>query len=263
MKKYLWVCGLLLFVSFFVTYQYEKRAHDAGTADRRGQLPAVAANDAPEPRAYSKQANRNSPGWNFAHLVFGWPNGVTVWAVLVTLVVIAEQTHETRRAANATSIAAENAMVQSELSRKTLIQQYRPKLIVRGCVPLKGKLSLVIVNTGGTPAYLTELLFSLKVLDGTPPVAGFASQLPAEVRFAPGEMLSHFIEFEPEIMRAIQAKDKALTLGAVEDSILCIALLRYRDDLGINRVTGISRAYDARFAKFVPVQWSAEDEYAD
>jgi hypothetical protein len=54
----------------------------------------------------AENAARHLPRW---YRVFGWPDGITTWAILLTLVAIAEQTSQTRRAADATADSANAA----------------------------------------------------------------------------------------------------------------------------------------------------------
>lgn len=52
---------------------------------------------------YVALQKQEHPGWvppNWYH-IFSWPEGVTTWAVILTLLAIAEQTSETRKAAEA------------------------------------------------------------------------------------------------------------------------------------------------------------------
>jgi hypothetical protein len=54
----------------------------------------------------AEDAARHLPRW---YRIFGWPEGITTWAILLTLMAIAEQTNQTRRAADAGADAANAA----------------------------------------------------------------------------------------------------------------------------------------------------------
>jgi hypothetical protein len=54
----------------------------------------------------AENAARHLPRW---YRVFGWPEGITTWAILLTLLALAEQTSQTRRAADATAETANAA----------------------------------------------------------------------------------------------------------------------------------------------------------
>lgn len=54
----------------------------------------------------AEDAARHLPRW---YRIFGWPEGITAWAILLTLIAIAEQTNQTRRAADAGADAANAA----------------------------------------------------------------------------------------------------------------------------------------------------------
>lgn len=75
---------------------------------------------APPPGSYSEDcdkgadsAARHLPAW---YRAFSWPEGVTAWAILLTLFTISEQTNQTRRAAEATFLSAQ-ALVNAERAR--------------------------------------------------------------------------------------------------------------------------------------------------
>lgn len=55
------------------------------------------------------------PSW---YGFFRWPNGTTTWAIILTLIVIADQTKQTAKAARAGQTAAEAALAQSHQMRK-------------------------------------------------------------------------------------------------------------------------------------------------
>lgn len=61
-------------------------------------------------------AARHLPRW---YRVFSWPEGITTWAILLTLFAIAEQTNETRRAATAAIDAAQAAQRTIDLTMHT------------------------------------------------------------------------------------------------------------------------------------------------
>jgi len=60
-------------------------------------------------------AARNLPRW---HRMFGWPEGITVWAILLTLFAIAEQTSATKDATNAAYGSLTFAEAQFELMKE-------------------------------------------------------------------------------------------------------------------------------------------------
>ena len=90
---------------------------------------------------------------------FAWPEGATVWALFLTLFVIAWQSAETREAAKATQTSAEATLKQVEIANKTLVLQFRPRVLVRGGFveklgeeplgePASGEVGFLFVNVG-------------------------------------------------------------------------------------------------------------------
>jgi hypothetical protein len=112
--KYFLAFVLLLTGSILVTSQYEKHAQDAAAERQKGSQSAVTSTDSEQAAADAEQAQRDHPRWYLAYQVFGWPNGVTVWALFLTLLTIADQTRHTARAAQASEAAIAVALKQAE-----------------------------------------------------------------------------------------------------------------------------------------------------
>lgn len=103
----------------------------------------------------AENAARHLPPW---YRIFGWPEGITTWAILLTLLVIANQTRETAKAAEATQIAVHTADKSLALQEDTAKRQLRAYMVMRnsrliihedGFVEAKMELA----NCGQTPAY--------------------------------------------------------------------------------------------------------------
>ena len=99
--------------------------------------------------------SQNSPSWieNFT-----WPDGVTTWALILTLFVIAWQSTETRAAAKATEEAVIEARASRTLAENTAKRQLRAYLTISSArlfLYQDGSVEprLVITNSGQTPAY--------------------------------------------------------------------------------------------------------------
>ncbi len=114
----------------------------------------------------AENAARHLPRW---YRVFGWPEGITTWAILLTLLVIADQTAQTKRAAIAAEDAASATRRQSEIASDTAKRQLRAYLCVaEACVKItanenpggqphvKLEAQLHIKNGGQTPAYSVQ-----------------------------------------------------------------------------------------------------------
>jgi len=86
----------------------------ASQGQQQGANPTVAP---VSPSAHDEQAQNNTnkasgnlPGW---YRLFAWPDGTTAWAIILTLIAIAEQTRQTAIAAKATRQATEH-LISSE-----------------------------------------------------------------------------------------------------------------------------------------------------
>ena len=115
MLRYFVVFVVLVGLSVFITSQHEKYADNATHPAQQDSSAVVAANDTEQPKSNAKDTKWYAPSGNIAFLVFGFPNGITVWALFLTLMVIAEQTRETRNAAEATKASVVLMKRQVEL----------------------------------------------------------------------------------------------------------------------------------------------------
>ena len=94
-------------------------------------------------------------GW---HKYVAWPEGITAWAVILTLVAIAWQSFATARAAVATEKAVKTADLAYNLQDATAKRQLRAYLTVKGARLILHNDGTVepkieLLNCGQTPAY--------------------------------------------------------------------------------------------------------------
>jgi hypothetical protein len=105
--KYPVVIVLILMGSIYVTGKYQNASNQCEkecAQFKSGSVsPATRADQCDDCEKYSE---RRLPRW---YKVFSWPEGITTWAILLTLMAIAEQTHQTRRAADSGAEAANAA----------------------------------------------------------------------------------------------------------------------------------------------------------
>lgn len=122
MLKYF--CGfvVLLAVSLFVSVKYEQYTHEPAPKSQSGSGAPVAPSDAEVAANQAEKAERDHPCWYFAYQTFGWPNGVTVWALFLTMLVIADQTRHTARAAKATEDAVSATKRSIEVQEAEFVQ---------------------------------------------------------------------------------------------------------------------------------------------
>jgi hypothetical protein len=101
-------------------------------------------------------AARHLPRW---YRVFGWPEGITTWAILLTLLALAEQTSQTRIAAEATRDAAKAALLNAEAvisaERGRLMMQIEKKPLQGS--PGKSIFVIKAANSGRSPVQLKTL----------------------------------------------------------------------------------------------------------
>jgi hypothetical protein len=98
--KYAVVVVAILIASLFVSSQYQKargQCEQKCAQFNNGVVtPSVHAENCDE---CERDVEMHLPGW---YRAFIWPDGITAWAIILTLMTIAEQTRETRRSAIAT-----------------------------------------------------------------------------------------------------------------------------------------------------------------
>ena len=107
----------------------------------------------------AENAARHLPRW---YRIFGWPEGITTWAILLTLLALAEQTSQTKRAAIATEDAARAAQDSVNVMReqnKAAQQKQRARIVVK-IIPAKLPITQVlwqvkfqVENIGPTHAF--------------------------------------------------------------------------------------------------------------
>jgi hypothetical protein len=107
MLKYLAILLVIIGAAFIIA------RHDEYASLKSAEIPAQ-SDSSTVPTTNKKPPNNNSshtywdtPSGHIFHNAFKWPEGITVWAIILTLLAIAEQTAATRQAAEATQASAE------------------------------------------------------------------------------------------------------------------------------------------------------------
>lgn len=198
---------------------------------------------------------------------------------ICTLLLLRRQTTEIKRQADQMEAQLEEMQKVSEIENKTLILQYRPKIIVRFASasefnladlgkPATAKVQLTIANTGGSPAHIsvgqvalwwTEVSSShsnrVVIHEGTGSPIG-------ESTLQPGEQYRWAATLNMDAINDLQWVNyhEGLT---TEDyrTLRLVGALYYTDGLNIPRSTGIHRNYDPKMKNFKPSD--AEGEYSD
>ncbi len=98
MLKYLVILVVFLGFAFVIA------RHDEDAALKSAQEPASQGNpsvagvpDKDHPQDHKNDTAWDSPSGHIFHSAFMWPEGITVWAIILTLLAIAEQTKHTAK----------------------------------------------------------------------------------------------------------------------------------------------------------------------
>jgi hypothetical protein len=162
---------------------------------------------------------------------------------------------------------------QAELMQKTLVLQFRPRVVIRGGFvegtrvaetnePNGGYVEFVIVNTGGTPAHIFRSEFVAKLVDYD--IAPFnlfdGSTSLGEFSLQTGAGRTARIQISLDVVKEIQEQvRRQFEVGFSPKLVSFSGTLWYRDDLGIERSLGVFRRFDPKERAFVPVK----DSYAE
>lgn len=173
MRKYLAWFAFLLLLSVVVNLKHEQYV-DKSTANGEKKDFSLFIYEAPQSKDYSPDPKDNAAvWWERGYVFFGWPAGTTIWALVITFAVIAEQTMETRK-------AAENAGQQLAFQKESL----RPRIRVTDFINDTFKeasagnwvfVKMKISNSGGLPAYGVITDTWIEFIHGAPPYR-FSSQ---------------------------------------------------------------------------------------
>jgi hypothetical protein len=160
---------------------------------------------------------------------------------------------------------------QTAATEKNLIMQFRPKVIIRGgFVDGVGQveqaaMEFVITNIGANIAHVEATTFAARLVDysyGTCDLFAKSFSLP-KMSLEPGEGHPHSFTMDKETTEALRIVDRSHRYGTEEKKTIVFAgTIKYRDDLGVLRRTGIFRKYSAVEQRFVP-HTDSDYEYAD
>jgi len=162
MKKYLLGFLLALLISVLVTSRYEKYPHDSTTLSQDSSGSAVSTSNPPKAASNPKQPQDYPPRWlRVSYQMFGWPNGITVWALFLTMMAIAEQTMETRRATNA-QVDGNRAWIFGDLEK--LGGRIHSSGSEEGSPKTYLMLRLNLSNQGLSPAWVESIQAHMEIL---------------------------------------------------------------------------------------------------
>jgi hypothetical protein len=263
MKKYLASLALILGMAFYVAVQdYRASKYYAPERGNGGQSVAT-GHDEVHAKEHVYDPERDSPSWYGA---FRWPNGTTTWALILTLIVIAEQTKETRRSV--------------EITAKTLVTEFRPTVIVRS-VKLdppatefydrrgdgKWTIAIYLANTGGTEATVRkcEAWFQMYSREGNPMDTIWVNTFDQEFLLLPAgrHTLAGTLPDGDKFRQSLHSIESVVERNHVQMRYpTCHGTITYLDGNGFERKTGFFRQWNVGGQRFT-VGDDPEHEYQD
>jgi hypothetical protein len=93
------IAAVILGLTIYVAIQDQRATEQAPEQTaHQANAPVASGVGNEHPQENTKKPSRNLPSW---YGFFTWPDGMTAWAILLTLLAVAWQANETRRAAEA------------------------------------------------------------------------------------------------------------------------------------------------------------------
>jgi hypothetical protein len=254
MLKYLAGLVVILELAFFIAHQDERAIQqNAQKATQLHKDTASANGDEQHPQENIPNPARDTPVW---YSFFRWPNATTTWAILLTLVSIAEQTVQTKRAAEASMKSADTAL----LDIQTRISSERPwiQVTIEGQRGSEEIFDVIIVNRGRTPAVIVSKSSGYRI-------QGVVECLPKEPIYDRIEAFSDrkiLLPNEPLTLQTITKKELGLSdpeqhkrFREIEVEAYAFGSVVYRDILDVPGVP----LYETRWCYcFYP--WGKDDE---
>jgi hypothetical protein len=248
-KRYLFWFAIPLILAVVANYKHSEYAQKA--AENCGEKNfSLFLDDCANSKDYVPDPNDNDAvWWERVYIYFGWPTGTTIWALVITFVVIAEQTTETRKAAQA-------SLKQARIAGKAILLQFRPKLRIRS-VSLEETgefvhVTIVVANRGGLPAYIHDGKITLWWLYEKPSKKEIKSMTIGASTVQPGSQNTFGMSLTGG--DTLRYRHYANEVAKSPDNPLirlrCEGTLSYFDDSGACRYMGFSRTHDV-----VTEQW--------
>jgi hypothetical protein len=253
MLKYLAILGVVLGFAFVIArhdeYATLSNAHEAAGKSN----PAVAG----KPNEYHPQEHPENSYWDtptghIFHNALRWPEGTTVWAIILTLLAIAEQTSQTRKSAEATQESARAALIQanhmiaSERAWVMVEAKFEHGLgLAWSAGETQASVIIGLLNAGPTPAWVYQQYVYLMV---SPTVIASLSEYPTPNFPFTGEgskdMIGHvsyeicpLTQGQPSATWKAWVRGKGLATQQNGLHVYIFGVVRYRDAFSSRRET--------------------------
>ncbi len=156
MLKYLVALVVVLGLAFVVARQDQHAADQA--AQKAADLHKAAVPAEPDEQHSQENVENpagDSPRWYILCLygLFRWPNGTETWAIILTLMAIAEQTKHTAKAAEAGRMAAKTALANTQ----AIVNSERAWIVISVESPAPNTYIFKATNVGRTPAKIISI----------------------------------------------------------------------------------------------------------
>ncbi|SRR6266536_328471 len=250
MLKYLLAFAFFFGMAVFVACQDERAAQEgAQKPEHLASGAASAKSDAQHPQQNVPDSERHLPGW---YGFFRWPNGTTTWAIILTLLAIAEQTKETAKAAKSAQESAkatrdsiphqEKAAKAAFLNAQAVINAERPWIVVEVISRDSDDwFEIIATNYGRTPAQIVganaQRSHNMQFSD-LPPDPPTYTENPR-----PHDQPFLITDAEWTIEKFNLFKNSKFE-GVTEYPMLCWGVVHYRDTVGSAEIEGGAREHD-------------------
>ncbi len=277
MLKALLVLVVILTVSAVELMAAQK---NAPAKEQQGQSEQLSTTTNETNNCVPAQQKENSAdsvqGW---HKFVTWPGSWETWALIVTFGVIAWQAFLMRIHGKHMHSLAKATFEQAKISRKALVAQFRPKIVVRrielhpssvvefdSLVDGKWEIRIDLVNKGGTVAHIDICTVEAYWESHYPKMrrAEIGKHEFGKDSLSLGEM--------QRLILPITQPDFRTNLGVVEHVAkrgdkpyewpVCVGYILYTDDNGHQRETEFDRRWDIASDRFIPSD-DPEAEYSD
>jgi hypothetical protein len=278
MRKRLRILAIAVFAAVFISCQPNKAAEAKHLPAKqiKAESDGVGANEInKQPSSQTNQSgtSEHSPSGNAnaegAKIWWRDPSWALVLVGILTAGVIGWQAVETRRAAQASQSSAEAALAQADISRKSFISQFRPRIPIRSIWLLEEDGALVIeiwlTNRGETSAHIigSDIRIGWEIPRELKKIA-VASAVFEPISLSPGRDHSVSIDVTEKIAGPFNLSKMCVDeMGREQEAwILCLGHVIYRDDANVYRSTAFFRRYDLKSKRFIAAG-DPEDEFCD